>query len=249
MFNSPFRTRKLSFSFLVLFSSLLAIGQNKVQPFIGIGTGLHASYAQEERSGFRYAGYSQSILGSARNPNLMLGVEVENTLVYLQAQVQGQGTAKHLEFDAPNNNRNEVFSYSSLRTFYLNLALLTSFRPFFYYKWNLILGPDLLYMEPDPGITISGITNYSSPLMPQADTTERTFLKNKQLGLILGIQKMLFPKKRLSLLCTAYYRKGFGNLFRDENTFVYKGTYYQTNLLSRGSYFALNVSLIYRLRL
>jgi len=249
MFKNLICTNRLILSYLVLLFPLLTIAQNTVQPFIGIGTGLHASHAQVEHNGLRYAGYSQSVMSSARNPNLMLGVEVGNTLVYLQTQVQGQGTAKHLEFDAPNNNRNEAFSTSSLKSYYLNLALLTSFRPFSKYNWNLVLGPDFLCKEPDPDHTIAGIVDYDSPLLPRSDTTERTFLKNKQLGFNLGIQKVLFPTKRLSLLCTAYYRKGFGNLFRDENTFVYKGTYYQTNLLSRGSYFALNVSLIYRIRL
>jgi len=249
MFNGPYYL--LSLLGIVMLYSIDLLAQKSIEPFIGIGTSLNASYARTEKVGLGFSGLKQTVMLGYENPNISFGVEIDERLLYLQIQTVLNGTSTKVELDAPNNNRNESYYQRGMSFRYLNLSLFYSFRPIRELSWNLLLGVDYTTngRNRDPLDKVYYGISTNDALYPYADTTKRTFLKGEQMGLNFGIQKMLFPEKRFSIMLSAYYRRGFGDLFRDELSLFYNGKSYQTNFVSKGSFFAINATAIYRIRL
>lgn len=236
---------------VLILNPMGVFAQKSIEPFIGIGTNLNASYAKTEKAGLGFSGLSQTVMLGYENPNITLGVEMDEKLLYIQVQSIYNGTSTKVELDAPNNNRNESYYKRGMFSQYLNLSLFYSFRPIPELNWNLLIGVDYTTngrnRAPLDKVFYGISTN--DALYPYADTTKRTFIKGEQLGLNLGIQKMLFPEKRFSIVLSAYYRRGFGVLFKDELSLFYNSKRYQTNFVSTGSFFAINATAIYRIRL
>ena len=227
------------------------LAQKAIEPFIGIGTNLNASYAKTEKVGLGFSGLKQTVMTGYYNPNITIGVEIDEKLLYLQIQSIFNGTSTKVELDAPNNNRKESSYQRGMYSGYLNLSLFYSFRPIQELSWNVLLGVDYTTngRNRDPLDKVYYGISTNEALYPYADTTKRTFLKGEQMGINFGIQKMLFPEKRFSIVFSAYYRRGFGDLFKDELFLFYNGKRYQTTFVSTGSFFAINATAIYRIRL
>lgn len=249
MFNRPYYL--LSLLGIVMLYSIDLLAQNSLEPFFGVGTSLNGSYVRTEKVGLGFSGLKQTVMLGYENPNITFGVEIDEKLLYFQIQSIYNGTSTKVKLDAINNNRDEAFYEGGMFSQYLNVALFYSFRPMRELNWNVLIGVDYLTngRNRDPkDNNVYGISVHEA-LYPHEDTTKRTFLKGEQMGINFGIQKMLFPEKRFSIMLSAYYRRGFGDLFRDENFLFYNGKRYQTNFVSTGSFFAINATAIYRIRL
>ena len=249
MFNRHYYL--LSLLGIVMLYSIDLLAQKSIEPFFGVGTSLNASYARTEKVGLGFSGLKQTVMLGYENPNISFGVEIDERLLYFQVQSIYNGTSTKVELDAPNNNRKESSYQRGMFSGYLNLSLFYSFRPIRELSWNLLLGVDYTTngRNRDPLDKVYYGISTNDALYPYADTTKRTFLKGEQMGLNFGIQKMLFLEKRFSIMLSAYYRRGFGDLFRDELSLFYNGKSYQTNFVSKGSFFAINATAIYRIRL